>query len=240
MTGVEAKEAFLIYYDRVTSFSAPGYEDEEIYQFLSDAQLEFVKERTFGLNNLPPKFDDNEKRVADLFPLIETTGLISPTANTDYGNAWYCSKSAGGIISPLYTFGVSALLKRSGYPEIADAKWIECERIKSENAAKFVSNTFNKPHFVKPKWFETNKNYIVVCDAYTTLFSGLKFIYIKNPYSISETSLEYDGSYDATHMSLHSSTHKEIVDLAVKSALQVIGDPRWQTKMQQEQMEPDK
>lgn len=240
MTGPEAKEAFLIYYDRVTSFAAPGYEDEEIYQFLSDAQLEFVKERTFGLSNLPPKFDENEKRVADLFPLIETSSIITTSSAVAYGNAYSVQKSDSGLTRPLYTFRVEARLTRSGYPEIATLSLVECERISNKNAAKFRSNTFNKPHFVKPKWYETNKYYIVIADAYTTSLTGLMINYVKNPYPISADSAEYNGTYTSQFMNLHESTHKEIVDLAVKNALQVIGDPRWQTKTQQEQMEPDK
>lgn len=240
MTAAEAKTAFLRYYDRVTSFSAPGYRDNEIYQFLTDAQLQFVKERTFGLGNLPPRFDDNEKRVADLFPLIETSKTISMVADTDYGNTWKYSKSGSDLTRPLFTFRIEAECKRSGHPTMSTAKFIECDRIKNENAGKFRSNTFNKPHFVNPKWFETNNFYYVIADAYTTDVSGIIFTYIQEPYPIVSGMVEYDGTFDASHMSLQTATHQEIVDIAVKNALQVIGDPRWNTKMQQEQIEQDK
>ena len=42
MTSAEMQEEFLILYDKITNFDAPGYEDDEISRFLTKAQERLV------------------------------------------------------------------------------------------------------------------------------------------------------------------------------------------------------
>ncbi|KKP51373.1 MAG: hypothetical protein UR43_C0022G0011, partial [candidate division TM6 bacterium GW2011_GWF2_33_332] len=68
-------ESFLLYYDRITSFSAPGYQTAEILVFLNNAQDDFIKDRMFGQNFQPPAFEDNQRRVADLRTIVTNLAL---------------------------------------------------------------------------------------------------------------------------------------------------------------------
>ena len=71
MTVSELKDLFLLLYDKVTSSSAPGYEDNEIELFLNKAQLQYVKSHyDFKKNKVKEGIEDTEKRRKELSQLI--------------------------------------------------------------------------------------------------------------------------------------------------------------------------
>jgi len=241
MTGTGIIQAFLVYYDRVTSFAAPGYTTEEILLFLNNAQDEFVKDRTFGKNFQPPAFEDNQRRVADISPLVKTE-LVSTISDPTpvYGPTSYrVLKSSFGSGRVLWFIDVEGNVFRDGYPEISGGEWIKCIPIKNENAANFISSKVNKTHFINPKWLQDELNVWVIGDSHLADIDELRATYIRRPYPITESILEYDGSYDATHMNLMPEVHQEIIDIAVRQALQVLQDPRWQTKVSEQQIKSE-
>ena len=226
---------FLVYYDFIASFAAKGLESSEILTFLNNAQDEFIKERAFGKGFQPPALDDNEKRVADLFPLVSqstiTTGI---TVNTLYGNSWYCPKNGVESGRVRFTVKIDARLRRTE-PIVTD-QFIECEKIRIENTGKFVISGINRPYFLKPKYIEQSGGYYLLGDYYTTLIDQLRVACIRKPYLITNSTLEYSGTYENGVMSLHPDTHAEIIKLAVREALQVNQDPRWQTAVNESQI----
>lgn len=211
------------YYDKITNFSAPGYENNEILLFLNNSQDEFIKERMFGEKFMPPAFEDNQKRVADLRPLI--TGNI-PGTFTTYS---YLAKCKGMAIPAdlMFIIGLSAVVTRTE-PYTPDPEWVECDFIKGENAGKFNTTTYNKPYFKRPKYFVLGSVVYVIFDSYTTGYADANhkynLQYIKKP-----TELVADEECD-----LETHTHQEIVDIAVRQALQVSQDPRFQSKLIEE------
>ena len=228
-------ESFKVYYDRVTSFSAPGYEDEEILLFLNNAQDEFIKDRAFGTNFQPPAFEDNQKRVADLFAITKakevTTGISSSNL---FGNSWVVQKSSIESDSVLYTIGIRARITRTS-PSITN-EYVECDEIKTENTGKFAVSSVNKTHFINPKYLEEKSGYYIIGDAYTTLIDRLLVNYVMKPQPITESIQDYNETYSSSYISLPSHTHQEIVDIAVRQALQVTQDPRWQTQLGEQQI----
>lgn len=237
MTGQEAIDAFRIYFDRVTSFSAPGYLDAEILLFLNNAQDQFIDDKVFGKNFQPPAFEDNQKRVVDIRPLIKKAFISSIYRSTDtnYGpSTWTYDKI--NILSDriLYTVLFEVEVTRTN-PTLA-AEWTRCDFIKNSQAGKFTQSAANRTHFLYPKLLEDSDYYYVINDYYTTLNTSARIVAVRKPYPILSTSTEYTGTYDAVSMNLHSSVHQEIVNIAVEQALQAISDPRWQTKVSQEQI----
>ena len=94
----------------------------------------------------------------------------------------------------------------------------------------------NRTHFICPKLVEDVDKYYIICDYYTTSVLNARATVVLRPYPITVTSLEFDGTYSATYMSLDTSVHQEIVDLAVATALQTSGDKRYQTKVNEDQL----
>lgn len=238
MDGAAIILAFKIYYDRITSFSAPGYEQSEILLFLNNAQDEFIKNRTFGQNFQPPALEDNEKRVADISPLIDTIGDANVIMDTRYGISWKLAKSHLTSDRMMWIVEARVSISRTAYPYV-NGEWTKCELIKSENASKFITNTVNKTHFINPKYFQDTANIWFIGDTYSEDLDEVRLTYIKRPYPIIPTIGEYDGTYGATKMSLVPEVHQEIVNIAVRQALQVTQDPRWKTSVTEQQIKTE-
>lgn len=238
MTGAEMIVAFKIYFDRITSFSAPGYKDSQILLFLNNAQDQFIKDRTFGENFQPPAFEDNQKRVVDILPLTIRDSVVGTyvVASPLYGaTAYSFNKNTIGGARGLYTLELEIKVTRTN-PTVTN-EYVQCDRIKSENVGRFMASATNRTHFINPKWIEDANNYFIICDSHTTGTDAVRINLVRRPYPILNTSTEYTGSYAAGIMNLHMSVHQEIVDIAVQQGLQSISDPRWQTKVGQKQIE---
>jgi len=237
MNGSEIISAFKIYYDRVASFSAPGYTDSEILLFLNNAQDELIKSRVFGDNFQPPAFEDNEKRVADLFPItgLHTDYTIDHTEK--YGNSWKILEDELITERFMFVMRLEVSLTRTN-PTIVD-EFVRCERIKNKDVGRFTSSVINKTHFINPKYIQDEKGIHVIADYYTAGISKCNLGFIKTPHPILSTSSDYTGVYGSGAMSLQSFVHQEIVDIAVRQALQVLQDPRWQSSVQEQQIKTD-
>jgi len=243
MTGSQMIESFLVHYDRISSFSAPEYTQEEILLFLNNAQNDFVTETVFGKNYQPPAFEDNDKRVVDILPLIarEIVSSSRISASTKYGNSWYCNRQ-DVLYNPyfdgsavLYTIGIEALMTRSN-PYVNNA-YVPCKRIKTENVGKFItSGNINRPYFVHPVFIEESEGYYIIGDYYTTSILGLRASCIQRPTPITAATIDYVGAYGVGSMCIHPNAHQRIVDLAVRQALAPIQDPRYQMAVSENQI----
>lgn len=217
-------ESFLQYYDRITNFSAPGYETDEILLFLNNAQDQFIKTRAFGENWQPPAFEDNQKRVADL-QLLTFTSSIGVTYTGSSG--LYYSTLTGT------SYLIAARIKLTRTNPSVTNDWIEAKFIKSEEWNKFQQSSVNVTHHLQPVvWLQDDVLWIQ-CDSYVTAVhaSGLNLTRIKNPVAIAATATENPN------FPVHA--HQEIVDIAVRQALQVQQDPRWQSQVAEQQIKSE-
>jgi hypothetical protein len=236
MTGQQMINAFDQYYDKITNLSAPGYTEEEKLLFLNNAQDEFVKERTFGKNFQPPAFDINQKRVADIRLLLDIAE-VAATSNTNYG---------GCYTVPLHVFNsdllfllkVEAKITRTD-PTITSA-YVPARQIELKDVDKFAKNSFNRLWFKYPVYFNSQAAYIfVIGDYYTTNISYVKSTFVRKPVTIYATINEYNGTYSANYMSLEPYTHQEIIDKAVRQAMVVSQDARWQGQVAENQIKTE-
>jgi hypothetical protein len=230
MTGAEMISNFDIYYDYVSSGSAPGYLTEEKLIFLNNSQDDFIKERMFGKNFQQPIFEQNQKRVADLQTLVVQYKLLTIAPI----NPIFSEKSYGIPTSPdfLYYIDSISLLTRTNYPVISTDQWIKNKFINHNEIHKFINGVVNKTHFLNPVvWIEADVMN-VMGDQFTTISStnGQKLSYIKKPTAIT-------NSTSSSDLPLH--THQEIVEKAVWQGLKVTGDPRWQTATAEKQFKTE-
>jgi len=218
MTGQEMIDSFKQYYDRITNFSAPGYEDPEILLFINNAQDEFVKDRTFGKRFQPPALEDNQKRVADLRPLLNN---VTRTVTTGPAGLY----SITGPTNYLYYISSMANVTRTNPP--ITAEYVECTYIKTEDWSKFKQSAVNVTHHINPAVFSeglTDKLIYVQVDSHTTDVANVLLSYVEHPTAIGTGTAEVD-------MSLEPHTHQEIVNIAVRHGLQVQQDPRYQSQV---------
>jgi len=217
------------YYDKETNLSAPGYEDSEVLVFLNNAQRTFVKDRVFGKGFGKPAFEDNQKRVADLMHLVQYQSYTNPSDFHSYPGLAKCKYfSAAGADRFGYIVSVEVQVTRS-YPAVT-AEWISCDFIRNIDAGKFDVTTFNKPFFIHPKYFVLSSQCMVMFDAYTTAYMNgtthdVRMRYIKDP----ETLVVGVGN------TWPEKVVQEIVNIAVREAMQVSQDQRFETKIIEEE-----
>jgi len=223
MTGQEMIDSFYQYYDRITNFSAPGYETDEVLLFLNNAQDEFIKDRAFGKGFQPPALEDNQKRVADLRPLITNiTKSVAPGASD---GLHYTTGPSD------YLYYITSMAKVTRTNPTINAEFVECKYIKNEEQKKFLHSAVNVTHHINPVVFSDNyftNNLWIQADSYTTI-SHIGLSYISQPTAI-ET-----GAASV----LEDHTHQEIVDIAVRQALQVQQDPRWQSQVAEQKIKDE-
>jgi len=221
--------SFLIKYDYVASNNARGFNSTEILALLNNAQDDFIKQRMFGKNFQPPAFEQNQKRVADLRSLIYSANISSVTGGI-LGEVIYPLP----LTSPIFLYYIDSYtsLIRSNYPVISSAKFIQNKFIEHTSIGKFTNSEINRTHFLNPIIYIEGSSIYVLADRFTTISANnsLKFIYLRKPAVIVNSTTVPD-------LPVH--THEEIVDIAVNSGLQIIGDPRWQTAMAQNQIKTE-
>jgi hypothetical protein len=241
MTGPLMISSFLQYYDRVTNFSAPGYEDSEILLFLNNAQDEFIRSILFGKDNQSPVIPGNRKLETDLYPLMHSIIFLSGTSTAGW---WPNHKRylLNSLTYPMqYFIGFMVEMSRTN-PTVTTTEFISCDVIDQKDADKFAwIPGVNKPHFIKPVCWLSNISNIgdkiinFMYDAYSTLDKST-LTYTATPKPITATIGEFNNTYDPLYMSLPPHTHQSIVDIAVRQALQAIQDQRYQSKIAEQQI----
>ncbi len=233
MTGQQMIDAFDVYYDKIANLAAPGYNDGEKLLFLNNAQDDFVKERVFGKNFQPPSFDDNEKRVADIRPLVESSPILTAVSGI-YGNSIRCDPYSSNTRF-LYEISVHVMLSRTN-PTITQ-KYIPCKKIDHTEAGKFRATEFNRLWFKEPVYFGTREDGIhIIGDHYTSFYDYARVDFVRRPFSITDSTIDFVGSFADGRMSLEPHTHQEIVWMAVWDALGISGDQRIQFAMADKQV----
>lgn len=204
MTAIEMRDEFLTRYDAATSLAAPGWEEQEISNFLNIAQLRLVNE-LYNAGNL-----------LLLTNLIKTDSAIS-TNSSSIINAYFVDITS---IHPefLYYIGSRTELTRIN-PIISSLSYVPNEILTDRRTAwKFHITPFNKVWLKYPKCYidhsETNQSLVVLVDYYTTSVRNIELTAIVKPTTIDIT-LSTDTNMDLA-------THPTIVEYAVEEALKSI------------------
>jgi hypothetical protein len=233
MTGQQMIDAFDVYYDKIANLAAPGYIESEKLLFLNNAQDDFIKERVFGKNFQPPAFDDNEKRVADIRPLVKNLQLGTAVSGI-YGNSIR--------VDPyntdnrfIYMIKLEVQLSRTN--PIITQKFIPCKKIEQEDAGNFRSTEFNRLWFKHPVYFGTREDGVhIIGDYYTSFYDYAKVDYVSRPFTITASTIDFTGQLADGRQSLENHTHMEIVRMAVWDALGISGDQRIQMAIADKQV----
>jgi len=144
MTAAELKEYFLIGYDSATSLSAPGWEDDEISNFLTIAQKKLF-EKYYEL------FETDEKARKVLNYLVVSTDI--PRATGVYttqtgvypnGEFWELPEEMAYSLKEEVTLNINACENLSLVP--ADWLRVYTKPINLDYYSKNVSNPFKKPY----------------------------------------------------------------------------------------------
>jgi hypothetical protein len=237
MTAAEMKENFLVLYDKVTNFAAPGYEDSEIAIFMNKAQLQYVKRKyNYKGNMYQEGFEETEKRRKDLSELVRNAELTSSDVSSSQTGV-----SPNGVFYDLptdllYTLREEVTLSSSD--ECIDGNRISVKPITHDEYTINIKNPFKKPD-TSLVWRldfsressqsgQAKRHELVPGNSYTISTYHLR--YLKLPREI---------VFDAVtpvDSELDESTHAEIVDIAVRIASGITDPQTYQIKVNEEKV----
>ncbi len=239
MTVTQMHQAFRFGMDKLDNVNYPNFLPEEIDLLLNQAQERFVKQR-YGITN--PKrtsFEETQKRTEDLKELVRHVN-ITPTApaldnitpNSRFvtlpNDHWFviqervvqvCDKCNS---TPLYTETIPRLSPRPPLVVQVDGMYAEVRPIQHHEVDKVLKDAFKAPDYDKVlRLMEDGRVELIPSSVCTPTVYRLR--YLKKPATISIT------SNPTVDCELSQHTHQEIVDEAIKIALEGIEAKRNQT-----------
>lgn len=225
MTVAQMHQAFRFGMDKLDSVNYPNFLPEEIDLLLNQAQERFVKQR-YGINN--PKrtsFEETQKRTDDLRELIRdvtiigavsTTTNISPQARfftlpVDY---WFAiQERVEQNCDKCNDHTVTLVDEGSGLITQYAVKYAEVRPIQHLEFDKIINDAFKAPDYDKVLRLMYEGNAELISSSYCSVIN-YKLRYIKKPQAINVTT--------PTNCELADHSHQEIVDEAIKIALEGI------------------
>jgi hypothetical protein len=231
MTAQEMRQEFLILYDKITNFDAPGYEDIEISIFLTKAQERVVLSRYRGLaNKYQEGFEETEIRRKELQELVQ--GVTLSTPSTDQTNAL-----PNGVFYDLpedFLFAISEEITTS-----IDATYDECNHnvrllVKPTTHDEYTinkKNPFKKPTIRNYCWrmdYNDDRHELITDGTYGIASYHLRYMKELVPIIIGTDTV--DGVIGPQNCQLNQIIHKQIVDEAVKIATGITDPEKYQIK----------
>jgi len=216
MTSIQMQDEFLILYDKITSFDAPGYTDEEISIFLTKAQERVVLDYYTPLGNKYKEgFEETEARRKDLKELVVGTTLT--TAATVQTNVL-----PNGVFYDLPSnclYAISEEVTVSSSDTCVNGTRIRVKPITHDEYALNKKNPFKKPS-TELVWrldYSGRLHELVTDGTYTITSYHLRYLKTPTPI-ITDASVTIEGTTGITDCTLNSILHRRIVDEAVKIA----------------------
>jgi hypothetical protein len=229
MTAVEMREEFKILYDKITSFSAPGYNEEEISILLTKAQERVIYDLYHPLGNKYREgFEETEARRKDLKELVLGTTISTPaTTQTNVlpnGTFYDLPTNCLYLISEEVTI--------SSNDSCLNGSRIRVKPITHDEYSINKHNPFKKPYKdLVWRLDYSNKVHELITDGTYTI-SQYHIRYIKRPEPIiTDASVTIEGIIGPNDCELDGSIHRRIIDEAVKIAVGITTPEEYQLKL---------
>ena len=229
MNVAEMQYEFKIGLDKVDSLSVPNFLPEEIDIFLNNAQEQFISQRAFRTNPKREGLEENQKRTDDLKNIIKNFSSATFIVNAD-------NKPNGKFVNLPSDY-------RHAIQEEAKVTYSNCKNVLTYGVAEIIPTThdrynrlikdpFNKPNteiVYRLGYERVNgvESFELLSDSTITI-SDYYLRYIKNPQVI-RYGTQYQVPTTDLDCELSDHTHREIIAMAVKNALEDIESPRYQS-----------
>lgn len=242
MTNTELKNEFLIHYNAIATNSAPGLDDYEISVFLTQAQLELVKNYYNPLGNkYKDGFENSEKRRNDLKEL-----LVAYASSDKIVSTLGIAPESQFFGIPNNIFVIVQEQAKVSTNDCFNGKYIDVYPKTHDEFNTNIRNPFKRPdqdHVWRLDYSEVNdKKVVELLNPYSIV--EYKFRYIRYPKPIVLTDLDtafpgedlsIDNVTDETPCELSEEIHREILDRAVELALRDYKPSNLESKIQLDQ-----
>ena len=227
MNSTEMKELFLIEYDRVASFDAPGYTDKEISEILSAAQEELVFHTYNPLGNKYHEgLEEVELTTADLQELVSEDNL---TASTDQTGVLTNGQFFDLPTDHWLTLMEEVVVASDG---CFNGKHVKVKPITHDEYTINKDNPFKRPQVDEVTWRLANsgERFELVTDGTYTI-SQYTMRYLTRPQPIiTAAGVTVDGVTGPLDCALKDTTHRRIVKYAVRIAAGITDMQAYQIK----------
>lgn len=218
MNLTEMHQEFKVLSDKLDTASLPGFEPEEIDLLLNRAIERFIKQRYSSKGNTKfDGFEEDQKRIDDLRGVL-TTQKLTPLILQ--GLNLYTIQ-----LPDNYWFRIRVTLDINN---ITCSKTIlnhKVRTIQHNSLTDAIDDPFNKPSIDDGAIITFEGSNILVYTANDFIPDALNITYIKRPTTldINSTPLQVPD--------LTEETHREIIDIAVSMALEIIESQRYQSNL---------
>lgn len=233
MTGTEMEQEFLILYDKVTSFDAPGYTPLEISVFLTKAQERVVLRNIRSLGNKYQEgFEESEIRRKELNELVRGVTIVTPSTvqNGVVPNGEYFDLPADFMIA------ISEEITTASSSSCNNGKRLMVKPVTHDEIAINRNNPFKKPSILRYVWrldHSGDKHELVTDASFSVAEYHLRYLKTLTPIVIGTDVV--DGATGPLDCELNSIMHKQIIDEAVKIATGVTDPEKYQIKTIEQQ-----
>jgi hypothetical protein len=220
---IDMKKEFLIGYDKVANLSSPGYTDEEISIFLSQAQERIVKRRYRPMPG--DSFEETEKRRKELQGLLssstDNSGNLKTTVSSNQSGKVSDNSTIFDLPSDLWLPIMEWVVVNSECNEIREVIPITREEYMLQRRNPFLKPNKNKVWRIDSPLFQNTFRSEVITNGDDIVEYHVQ--YLKKPTDI------VVGN-NPVPCELHDNIHREIVSEAINIALETSQEPRFQTQ----------
>ena len=205
---------------KVGSFAYDNFLPEEIDHWLNRAQERFIKDRAFSHSDMKQLgFVANQKRLDDIYQIItlDYTDDIAPAAGVEF-------QQFDLPVDYLYLVNLRAIIRRENCKraELTSPQARVPVRIVNNREVYFMQqDPFARSNSQSPLAILSDNDIKVFQDSENFILEGISADYIRTP---QEIDLQLNQTSE-----LADHTHHEIVDIAVKTILESIESPRYQS-----------
>lgn len=233
MTALDMQEEFLILYDKITNFDAPGYTTLEISRFLTKGQERVILDAYDSLRNKYREgFESTEARRKDLQELVKSNPSLTVSASQ-------VGTLENGKFYDLPTdclYVVQETVTTQSTDPCKNGKKLRVKPITTDYYAINKDNPFKKPTILKYAWRldYQNKKHELVTDG-TFNIANYSIRYIEQPSPIIIGANTVDGVTGPQNCKLNPIIHRRIIDEAVNIATGVTDPQLYQIKTIEQQ-----
>jgi hypothetical protein len=221
--------SFKLKLDKIDSQAYPDILDQEIRFWIDEAADRFVKQR-YERNNVKGKgFEETQKRTDDL-RLTVRTETIAATVSLDYPGFVY------EVPLPAeyrYLLKVQSEVRFLDCESLTDTEWSTPYQVQQDDIHALLQDPFNKPIVEKPLFTLEGNNIMFFTDGIFEVLNA-RISYIRTFDKLQPGLPRTSGAYATStneYVELAEDTHEEVVDMAVKMALENIESQRYQTNI---------
>jgi hypothetical protein len=220
--------SFKLKLDKIDSSAYPDILNEEIRFWLDEAADRFVKQR-YERNNLKRKgFEETQKRTDDLRAAVRTE-TIAANVSTDYPGFAYNVELPDRY---RYLLKVQTEIRYVDCNDLSETEWSTPYQVQQDDIHVLLEDPFNKPIEGRPLYILEGNNIVFFTDGvFEVLNARVTYIRLfdKLQPGLATSATYSNGATEYTELA--EDTHEEIVDIAVKMALENIESQRYQTNI---------